>query len=287
MRESAAAVAFVTGAARGIGRAIATRLARDGMDVVVTDTSHRRVPGAAYDLSDESDLELTAEEARASGCRCLAIEADVRDQAALDRAVDEALARFGRLDVVCANAGVGGFGKAWELSEEEWSTVVDINLSGVWRTAKAAAPTLIERGAGCIVVTASINGRDGLAGASHYVAAKHGVLGLAKTLALELGPHGIRVNSVLPGLVHTRMGDNPSNRKRLTGGEDGGTAAYLAAARNAQLLAGRTALSPVAVANAVAWLASDDACEVTGLELVVDAGHSLLPGFNAASAGDA
>jgi NAD(P)-dependent dehydrogenase (short-subunit alcohol dehydrogenase family) len=265
-----AQVAFVTGAARGIGRAIARRLAEDGADVIATDVR----------LTDDGDMRETVAQVEASGRRCVELEADVRDQRSLDRAIRDGVAALGRLDIVCANAGIGGFGRFWELSEDQWSTVVDVNLGGAWRTAKAAAPRLIEQRSGAIVLTASINGREAIADAAHYVAAKHGVLGLAKALALELGRYGIRVNSVLPGLIHTRMGDNEENRRRLGGGVDGGTEAYLEASRGWQLLAGRSALPPTAVADAVAWLASDQASEVTGHELVVDAGHSVLPGVN-------
>ncbi|MEZ5257375.1 MAG: SDR family oxidoreductase [Ilumatobacteraceae bacterium] len=188
--------------------------------------------------------------------------------------------QFGHIDIAICNAGIVDFAPLWEITEEQWSDQVDINLSGVWRTAKAVAPHMIERLTGAMVFTSSNNGVEAGQNYAHYIAAKHGVIGLMRSAALELGPYNIRVNAVLPGPCDTIMNNNPIGWARIGGRPDATRDDYLASVRNWQLLRNRTALNPSAIANAMIWLVSDESSEVTGVELPVDAGHLILPGMN-------
>src|SRR5271165_510106 len=198
-------VALITGAARGQGRSHAVRLAEEGADIVAIDIV-APIPTAYYPPAAPADLQLTAKLAGAEGVRVLASEADVRDQGALDQVVARALAAFGHIDIVVANAGTASHAPTWELADDQWQNVVDVNLTGVWRTVKACVPSMITRGQGGVVVlTSSLAGLHGYGNIASYVAAKHGVNGLMRTLANELGPHNIRVNSVCPGLINTDM----------------------------------------------------------------------------------
>jgi SDR family mycofactocin-dependent oxidoreductase len=272
-------VALVTGGARGIGRAIAEKLAVEGADVVICDIC-AQVDGVPYELATDPDLELTAGLVERAGRVCLRKIVDVRDQARLDAVVAETIDELGKLDIVCANAAVFSLGAFWELSEKSWSDLIDINLTGAWKTAKAAAPHMLERRSGSIILTSSVNGREPGPAMAHYVASKHGVIGLMKSLAFELGPYNVRANAVLPGPTRTLMSDNAAVRERVLGRQDMTDDEYDDAIRHFYLLSGRTSLPPSAIADAVAWLASDEAQHVTGVELAVDAGHSILPGMN-------
>ncbi|MFE6488895.1 mycofactocin-coupled SDR family oxidoreductase, partial [Streptomyces sp. NPDC057757] len=192
-------VALITGAARGQGRSHAVRLAEEGADIVVTDVCHDISHALPYPLASKEELEETAGLVRATGRRCVAVQADVRSVTEVRAAVDAATTEFGRLDIVVANAGVMSIGPAWELSEEAWDVVVDVNLKGAWNTARATIPRLIEAGAGgSIIITSSAAGIRGHVPYAHYVASKHGVVGLMKALSNELAPHRIRVNTVHP-----------------------------------------------------------------------------------------
>lgn len=263
-------VAFITGAGRGQGRAHAVRLAEEGADIVATDIC---APGAEvlpYDLSSAADLECTAELVRATGRECLTQVADVRDVGALRAAVANGLERFGRLDTVIANAGVISIGRAWELSEQAWDTVLDTNLKGAWNTTRAAIPALIDGGrGGSIVLISSAAGIRGHVAYAHYTASKHGIVGLMRALSNELAVHRIRVNSVHP----TGVSD--------TGLEVGQSVEQLLADFP---MFGAALLNPLAefveprdVANAVLFLASDEARFVTGLTMTVDAGNTSKP----------
>ena len=188
-------VAFVTGAARGLGQGICVALAEAGADVIATDLS---------------ELDDTAASVRDLGRRVVAREGDVRDQASLDDAVRAGVAELGGLDIVVANAGISTWSKFWEMSEDQWQTMIDINLSGVWRTLKAATPVLLEQDqGGSLIAISSVAGLKALPGQAHYSSAKHGVVGLVRSAAIELGPHQIRVNSVHPWGINTRLAQDP------------------------------------------------------------------------------
>jgi SDR family mycofactocin-dependent oxidoreductase len=263
-------VALITGAARGQGRSHAVRLAEEGADVVVTDVCHDISTALPYPLASKDQLEETADLVRATGRRCVVLQADVRVVTELRAAVDAAFAELGRLDIVVANAGVMSSGSAWELSEEEWDVVMDVNLKGTWNTARAAIPRMIEAGAGgSLVLISSAAGIRGHVPYAHYVASKHGVVGLMKALSNELAKHLIRVNSVHPtGVSDTGIGT--------------GVPLEELAAR--EPLFGLGAMNPLApfveprdVSNAVLFLASDEARYVTGLQFTVDAGGTNKP----------
>jgi SDR family mycofactocin-dependent oxidoreductase len=264
---------LVTGAARGIGRATAVRFAAEGADVVVADVA-APVDGAQSDTAGAEDLVRTGAAVREAGGRCLTTRVDVRDQASVDAAVALALDGFGRIDVVVANAGIMHSAPFWETDEATWVAVLDVNLSGVWRTARAVAPHMIERGSGVVLATASVQARTARKGLAAYTASKHGLVGLLKAMALELGDHGIRVNAVLPGAVETPMIDNEA-AGRLA--EDGPRLSFF---RKMSALRDTAVLPADAVAAAMSWLASDEAAHVTGVELPVDAGSLVLPGVN-------
>ena len=272
-------VAYITGGARGMGAELARTFAAEGADIVISDLCEQ-IDTVRYELGSRRELEAVADEVRALGRRCVALKADVRVQAELDAVTDRALDEFGKIDVVCANAGIHGVAKFWEMTDEQWDNMIGVNLSGVWKTAKSTAPSMIERQSGCFVVTASVSAREPLADYAHYTSAKHGVVGLARSLGVDLGPHNIRVNTVLPGPIDTYLNDNPVNRDWAAGFPGATTDDMHAAVRHWHNLRGRGALPAAAVVKAALYLASEDAEHVHGAELVVDAGHGLLAGFN-------
>jgi SDR family mycofactocin-dependent oxidoreductase len=263
-------VALITGAARGQGRSHAVRLAEEGADVVITDVCHDISDELPYSLGTKEQLEETAELVRATGRRCVALQGDVRSVTDMRAAVDAARAEFGRLDTVVANAGVMSIGSGWELSEEAWDVVMDVNLKGVWNTTRAAIPWLIEAGeGGSIVIICSAAGIRGHVPFAHYVASKHGVVGLMKALSNELAPHRIRVNTVHPTMVSD------------TGITVGVPLEELKAREPLFALVELSPLAPMVeprdVSNAVLFLASDEARYVTGLQFTVDAGSTNKP----------
>jgi (+)-trans-carveol dehydrogenase len=268
-------VAFITGAARGQGRAHALRLAEEGADIIAVDVC-AQIDNVLYDGATPEDLEQTTREVEALDRRIVAHQADVRDQAQLDAALRDGLDRLGRIDIVCANAGITTTGTSWELPEEVWQEMLDINLTGVWHTAKAAVPVLLEQGnGGSIVMTSSLCGIKGLQNVGHYVAAKHGVIGLMKTMANELGPAKIRVNSVLPGNVRTPMTTNEVVWRVFRpdlenpGEEDVLQPLRELSAMDVDYLEARD------ISNAVLFLASDESRYITGLSMNVDAGWHI------------
>lgn len=279
MRRLAGKVAFVTGAARGQGRAIAAKFAAEGADLVVCDVCEQ-LPGMQYQGATREELDETRRIVESHDRRCISEVLDVRDREALDSLAARAVLELGKIDVVCANAGIAAWVPLLEITEEQWSEMIDVNLGGVFWTVRAVAPSMIERGEGSIIITSSVNGREAAPGLAHYVAAKHGVLGLMRNFALELGGHGIRVNAVLPSVVHTHMGHNPANVEFMFGRTDATDEEYLVATRNWHALRNLPAMPPQVIADAMIWLASDEARHVTGVELPVDGGHLVLPGFN-------
>jgi (+)-trans-carveol dehydrogenase len=266
-------VALVTGAARGMGRAFSVRLAAEGADIVALDIS-APIETVEYDLATPDELDETVGLVEEAGGTALAQRADVRDLEELEAAVGAAIEWFGHIDIVCANAGIVTHGLAWEMSEETWLQTIDINLNGVWRTMKAVVPSMIERGeGGSIIFTSSAAGLKGFPVISHYVAAKHGVVGLARTLALELGEHNIRVNTINPTVVGTPMVFNePSYQAFVPDKANPTKADVLEVYRELNVLP-LDVIEPADVAAAVAWLASDDARYVTGVCLPIDAGN--------------
>ena len=269
-------VAFITGAARGQGRSHALRLAQEGAEIIAIDLCEA-LSENSYPPSTEADLAETVRQVEALDRRIVATKADVRDFAQLKRALDDGVAQLGRLDIVCANAGIGGTPhKSEDIPEDEWTNMIDINLSGVWRTVKAAIPHIRAGGrGGSIILTSSDAGLFAFENISHYVAAKHGVVGLMRTLALELAPDMIRVNSVHPTVVDTDMVQNPGTYKLFRPDLEAPTRddfAVAAATLNALPIPW---VESVDISNAVLFLASDESRYITGVPLPVDAGAAV------------
>jgi SDR family mycofactocin-dependent oxidoreductase len=267
-------VAFITGAARGQGRSHALRLAQEGADIIAVDID-QQVETSMSPTATAADLDTTVRMVEELDRRIYARTADVRDLPALQRVVADGVAEFGRLDIVCANAGIGSAGVLWELDEHVFQEMIDINLTGVWKTIKATMPVLVEQGTGgSVILTSSVAGVSALANLGHYVAAKHGVTGLMRSLAVEGAPHGIRCNSVHPTTVDTPIIDNPAGYELFTGVK-GATRADVEAAL-LQLNALRVSfVEAVDISNMVLFLASDEARYVTGTTQLVDAGINL------------
>jgi SDR family mycofactocin-dependent oxidoreductase len=260
-------VALITGAGRGQGRSHAIRLAEEGADIIAVDIC-RDYETVGYEMATEADLAQTAKAVRALGRRVVATRADVRDAVALKTAVDEGVAQLGRLDIVCANAGICTV-QAWdEVTPAVWQDTIDTNLTGVWNTMVVSVPHLVAVGGGSIICTSSTAGIKGLPFLAPYVAAKHGIVGIAKTMANELAVHRIRVNTVHPTGVSTPMASGLGGLDRLLGAHPDLGPIFM----NTLPV---EAVDSRDVSNAVLFLASDEAQYVTGLELTVDAGNTI------------
>jgi SDR family mycofactocin-dependent oxidoreductase len=271
-------VALITGAGRGQGRSHAIRLAEEGARVIAVDLPDDASKDVSryspYPMATEADLAETVRLVAAAGGDAIGVHADVRNEDQLAAAVAAGVERFGRLDVVSANAGITGFtGKAWELSRENWQAVIDIDLTGTWQTVKAAAPIMIEQRCGSVVITASTMGVKGTANLAGYVAAKHGVVGLVKALAHELAPFAVRVNAVAPTSVGTDMIFNDAVYRLFRPDlADPGMQDTVPAFTQHNLLPVPWAEARD-ISEAVLWLASDEARYVHGIVLPVDAGQ--------------
>ena len=274
-------VALITGGARGQGRAHAVVSAREGADIVLVDIAEQ-IDTVPYPMATSSDLAETVRLVEELDRRVLSFEADVRDQAALDHVVAETLAKFGKIDILIANAGILSLGPLWELTDQMWEDMIGTNLTGVWKSVKAVTPHMIERKTGSIVITSSINGLEAAPNYAHYTTAKHGLIGLMRSVALELAPYGIRANTVNPGAIQTGMTDNQVMWNMLGGYEGATQAEAFANAGHFHALKGAGILPPEVIANAALFLNSDMASAITGVVLPVDAGHMILPGFNMA-----
>lgn len=282
-RRVAGKVVLITGAGVGQGRSHAQLLAEEGADIVAIDVCAQTSDRVRYPAATADDLEHTRKLVEAAGGRCLTIKADVRDAAAMEAAAAQAVEHFGRLDAVCANAGVITFHPEGSLgiTPEIFDLVVDTNLKGVFNTIRATAPHLIAAGGGSMVLTSSVAGIKGQVPYAHYVASKHGVVGLMKAFANELGPHRIRVNTIHPTAVNTAMSSDSSVPE-------------VAAAQPMFVLGATNVLpdldtpadaeyvpigflEPGEVSKTVLFLLSDDSRYITGVQLPVDAGSLNKP----------
>ena len=270
-------VVFITGAARGQGRAHAIRLAEEGADIIAVDIC-APINGVPYDMATPADLEETRGAVEALGRRIVIARADVRDLDALTSIVGDAVAELGRLDIVSANAGIcGPFAGADELEGRSWQTTVDINLTGAYNAARAAIPHIKAGGrGGSIVLTSSTAGLKPYLNAANYVAAKHGVTGLMKALALELAPHSIRVNSLHPTQVDTPMVQNSAMYSLFCPDIANPTKADFEAVSRSMNAMPVPWVDAIDVSNALLFLASDEARFITGAAIPVDAGCNLL-----------
>jgi SDR family mycofactocin-dependent oxidoreductase len=261
-------VALITGAARGQGRSHALRLAEEGAEIIAVDICDH-IGSVPFTMGTSDELAETAKMVENLDRRIVTCVADVRDSEQLKGAVELGLSEFGHLDVVCANAGIASMGMTWDLTDEQWQDVIDVNLTGVWRTIKAVIPTLIEQGTGgSIIITSSMAGIMGLGGIAHYTASKHAVIGLMRSLVNEVSVYKIRVNCVNPTTVDTDMIQNDAFYS------------YVGASSREEMGAFFQSLNALPVpwveaidiSNAVLFLASDESRYVTGLTLWVDAG---------------
>src|SRR5215470_256485 len=264
---------LVTGGARGIGRACALRLAEEGADVAVIDIAND-VPTVPYAGARRQQLDSVRAEIEALGRRAIARVADVASSDTIDPVVAEMVSDWGGVDILVAAAGIDSWGNAWELDEASWQRMIDVNLGGVWRSAKAASPVMIRQKSGSMVLIGSLLSHRPNRLFAHYTAAKHGVLGLARAFALELGPYMVRVNCIAPGAVRTDMVMNQTYLD-MVGGHPGTTVEEV----RKLYLVRRTIpipwVEPVDIANAVLFLASDEARYITGISLPVDLGSLL------------
>jgi (+)-trans-carveol dehydrogenase len=269
-------VAFITGAGRGQGRSHAVKLAAEGADIIAIDICHD-VEGA-LPMATPDDLADTVKLVEALDRRIIATQADVRDLDGLKAAVDAGVAELGRLDIVVANAGIASMGgPVQDMSRDNWQHTIDINLTGPWNTARVAIPHLIAGGrGGAIVLTSSVGGMHAMPNMSHYISAKHGVIGLMRSLAVELGQHHIRVNSVLPTNVNTPMFMNAGTFTMFRPDLENPTAADVEpiAAQFMHVLP-HGWVEPEDVSNALLFLASDESRYITGVALPIDLGALL------------
>ena len=269
-------VAFVSGAARGQGRSPAVRLAEEGADIIAVDICVP-IDNLAYPHSTPEDLAETVELVKAQNRRIVAAEVDVRDYDALKARVDNGVEQLGRLDIIVANAGVGTDGrKLHKIRENVWQDMIDINLSGVWRTVKAGVPHILSGGrGGSIVLTSSVGGRKAYPNTGHYIAAKHGVIGLMRAFAVELGQDMIRVNSVLPSQVSTTMVMNDSTFRLFRPDLPNPGPDDFAPISQMMHTLPVPWVDAIDISNAVLFLASDESRYITGVSLPVDAGALL------------
>jgi SDR family mycofactocin-dependent oxidoreductase len=256
-------VAFITGAAHGQGRATALALAEDGYDIVALDVA-APLTYPPYPMGSTEELDSLREAVEGTGRACLTVIADVRDDAAVSEAVQDAIDLFGRIDVLFNNAGICAYGLAHELTEDEWDAMLGINLKGAWIVARHVIPHMIEANTGVIVNNSSIAGLRGMGRLSHYAASKWGLTGLTKSWAIELAPHGIRVVSIHPTGVDGALNDGLAAMEGMTPQE--------IAERSAGNLLPVPWIEASDVAEAVRFIVSDRARFMTGTEFVIDAG---------------
>ena len=269
-------VAFVTGAARGQGRAHAVRLASEGADIVAVDVCGPVSDTITYPAATSEDLAETASAVEATGRKVLAREVDIRDLPAQQQLVADTIEQFGRLDVVVANAGVLSWGRMFEMSEEQWDSVIDVNLNGTWRTLRATVPAMIEAGnGGSIIVVSSSAGLKATPGNSHYAASKHGLVAITNSLALEVGEYGIRVNSIHPYSIDTPMVE-PDAMMEIFGKYPTYIHSFSPMPFHPVNHEGKKGLQEFMtaeeVSDVVTWLASDASATISGSQIAVDRG---------------
>ena len=254
---------FITGAAKGQGRAVALAFAREGANIAAFDLGEK-IPYPAYNRSSNEDLEKLKAEVEAIGAKILIYAGDVRKAADVREAVERAVSEFGGIDILFSNAGIAAYGYSWELTEEQWDTLIEVNLKGGFLVSKYVIPHLIEKKSGVIIYNSSVGGLRGFGRMSHYAASKHGLVGLTKSQAIELAPYGIRVVSLHPTGVNTPMNDGLAELE--------GTTPVEIAERSAGNLLKTPWIETEDVVEAVKFIASDRARFITGSQFVLDAG---------------
>lgn len=273
-RRLSGKVGIITGAARGIGRACARRFAEHGADLLLLDVA-RDIPGVPYPLGSESQLAHTAELCREAGVFVQTAHVDVRSQSQIDAAVHGAVARFGRIDVLVNNAGIAApSGKiANEITEDEWTLMIDVDLNGAWRMIRSVGQIMLDARSGSIINIASTAGLVGYRHFAGYVAAKHGVIGLTKAVALDYAPYKVRVNAICPGSV--RDADHVEARmlSEIARSLEVPVAEHEEVFIQAQPM--NALIEPEDIASAALWLASDETVRMTGSTVTVDGGFSI------------
>jgi len=269
-------VAFITGAARGQGRAHAVRLADEGADIIAIDICAPVSDCITYPAATPEELNETVRAVEASGRKILARQVDIRDGAALRQVVADGVEQFGRLDILVANAGVLHWGRLWELSDDQWETVIDVNLSGTWRTIRAAVPAMIEAGnGGSVIIVSSAAGLKATPGNGHYSASKHGLVALTNALALEVGEFGIRVNSIHPYSIDTPMIEREAMME-IFARYPSFLHSFAPMPLNPKDIGGKRHrnefMAPEEVSDVVAWLAGDGSATLSGVQIPVDRG---------------
>ena len=267
-------IALVTGAARGQGRAHAIRLAEEGADIIAIDIC-AQVDSVPYAMSTPEDLAETVSAVEALDRRIVSSVADIRDFAQLEAAVSAGVAELGGLDIVCANAGVFSFSDAGEISQKAWEEMIAINMTGQWHTVKAAQPHLLANNGGSIVMTSSAVSLKPVANVAHYVTAKHGVVGIMRSMAVELAPYSIRVNSLHPTSVGTKMILNEQAFRLMRPDLENPGPEDAAASHSSLNLMPVSWIDSRDVSNAVLFLASDESRYITGVALPIDAGYVM------------
>ncbi|UXA06164.1 mycofactocin-coupled SDR family oxidoreductase [Mycobacterium sp. SMC-2] len=270
-------VAFITGAARGQGRSHAVRLAQEGADIIAIDVCKPVSSRSEIAPATPDDLAETADLVKGCNRRIVTAEVDVRDYEGLKAALDSGVEQLGGLDIIVANAGIANGGEALDqTSEQDWQDMIDVNLSGVWKTVKAGVPHLLSGGrGGSVILTSSVGGLKAYPNVGNYIAAKHGVVGLMRAFAVELGQHLIRVNSVHPTNVNTPLFMNEGMKKIFRPDLENPTLDDVMVVAQMMHVLPIGWVEPVDISNAVLFLASDEARYVTGLTLTVDAGSML------------
>lgn len=259
--------AFITGAAKGQGRAVALGLAAEGANIIAFDLGHR-IPYPAYNRSGNEDLEKLKDDVISAGGNIVIYAGDVRKAEDVSEAVRRGMDAFGGIDILFSNAGIAAYGYSWELTEEEWDTMIEINLRGGWLVSKYVIPELIKRGEGVIIYNSSVAGLRGFNRMSHYSASKHGLVGLARAQAIELAPYNVRVVTLHPTGVNTPMNDGLAWLE--------GTTPEEIAERSAGNLLKTPWIETEDVVEAVKYIASRRGRYITGSQFVLDAG--LLTG---------
>ncbi|MFZ2528838.1 MAG: mycofactocin-coupled SDR family oxidoreductase [Rhodococcus sp. (in: high G+C Gram-positive bacteria)] len=270
MGEFDGKVVFITGIARGQGRNHALRFAREGASIIGVDVAKSVSEYISYEQATEDDFDETVRLVEEAGGKIVARKADVRDSAALQAAVDDGVEQFGRLDIIVANAGICSWNRFWEMPDDQFEELIDINLTGVFKTLKAATPAMIEAGnGGSIILVSSVAGLKAMPGQINYAAAKFGLVGMTQTAAKELGEYRIRVNSIHPYGVNTPMGTDPGALKMFE--------KYPHWLPNfAPILTEKPIADPDDTSDAVLFLASDRAKTITGSQMALDQGNSKV-----------
>ncbi|KOY80602.1 mycofactocin-coupled SDR family oxidoreductase [Lysinibacillus macroides] len=268
-------VAFITGGARGMGKEYALKFAEEGAAIVITDIA-KNLQSVAYNMADESELTKTVNDIKSRGVDALGFIADVRHSQELKEAVQQTIEHFGKIDILVTNAGILSYNKLWEMPEDQWDDMLDICLKGTWLTCKHVLPYMIERQAGKILCVSSVNGLRGGQNVGHYVAAKHGVLGLVKSMAMEVGPYNIHVNAICPTAVDTTMANNQATYDRLANKKGATRKEATPAFGNHHVFPNQDFIAPKDVINAALFLVSDDSNNISGSHIAVDAGYLTM-----------